>query len=74
MMDVSHLLDALNPAQREAVAAPQGHYLVLAGAGTGFVLHPDFKRFTVSMVRDNGVNPGGKVFLKLSCAATSLSG
>ena len=34
-MDVSHLLDALNPAQREAVAAPPGHYLVLAGAGSG---------------------------------------
>jgi len=34
-MDVSHLLDPLNPAQREAVAAPQGHYLVLAGAGSG---------------------------------------
>jgi DNA helicase-2/ATP-dependent DNA helicase PcrA len=34
-MDVSHLLDALNPAQREAVSAPAGHYLVLAGAGSG---------------------------------------
>src|SRR5688572_10727398 len=34
-MDVSHLLDALNPAQREAVCAPDGHYLVLAGAGSG---------------------------------------
>jgi len=34
-MDVSHLLDALNPAQREAVSAPPGHYLVLAGAGSG---------------------------------------
>ncbi len=34
-MDVSHLLDHLNPAQREAVSAPQGHYLVLAGAGSG---------------------------------------
>ncbi|MCA1714046.1 MAG: UvrD-helicase domain-containing protein, partial [Gammaproteobacteria bacterium] len=34
-MDVSHLLDALNPAQREAVTAPPGHYLVLAGAGSG---------------------------------------
>ncbi|HET8941276.1 MAG TPA: UvrD-helicase domain-containing protein [Rudaea sp.] len=34
-MDVSHLLDELNPAQRDAVSAPQGHYLVLAGAGSG---------------------------------------
>ena len=34
-MDVSHLLDALNPAQREAVSADPGHYLVLAGAGSG---------------------------------------
>jgi DNA helicase-2/ATP-dependent DNA helicase PcrA len=34
-MDVSYLLDDLNPAQREAVTAPQGHYLVLAGAGSG---------------------------------------
>ena len=34
-MDVSHLLDELNPAQREAVSAAPGHYLVLAGAGSG---------------------------------------
>ena len=34
-MDVSHLIDPLNDAQREAVAAPPGHYLVLAGAGSG---------------------------------------
>jgi DNA helicase II / ATP-dependent DNA helicase PcrA len=34
-MDVSHLLTDLNPAQREAVSAPPGHYLVLAGAGSG---------------------------------------
>ncbi|SBV37268.1 DNA-dependent ATPase I and helicase II [uncultured Stenotrophomonas sp.] len=34
-MDVSHLLDGLNPAQREAVSAPPGHYLILAGAGSG---------------------------------------
>lgn len=34
-MDVSYLLDQLNPAQRNAVSAPPGHYLVLAGAGSG---------------------------------------
>ncbi|WP_333677447.1 3'-5' exonuclease [Dyella sp.] len=34
-MDVSHLIDSLNDAQREAVCASPGHYLVLAGAGSG---------------------------------------
>ncbi len=29
------MLDHLNPAQRDAVSAPPGHYLVLAGAGSG---------------------------------------
>lgn len=34
-MDVSHLLDELNDAQRDAVSAEPGHCLVLAGAGSG---------------------------------------
>ncbi len=34
-MDVSHILDGLNEAQREAVTAPVGNRLVLAGAGSG---------------------------------------
>ena len=34
-MNISHLLEPLNPAQQEAVTASPGHVLVLAGAGTG---------------------------------------
>ena len=34
-MDVTSILDALNEAQRSAVAAPVGSMLVLAGAGSG---------------------------------------
>ena len=34
-MDVTPILEPLNDAQREAVTAPPGHHLVLAGAGSG---------------------------------------
>ena len=34
-MDVSHILNDLNDAQRQAVAAPASNMLVLAGAGSG---------------------------------------
>ncbi|NBI12943.1 DNA helicase II [[Haemophilus] felis] len=34
-MEIAELLDGLNDKQREAVAAPLGNYLVLAGAGSG---------------------------------------
>jgi len=34
-MDVSSVLESLNEAQREAVAAPTGNILLLAGAGSG---------------------------------------
>ncbi|ALM54389.1 DNA helicase II [Halomonas huangheensis] len=35
MDDVTAIIDGLNPAQHEAVCAPQGNMLVLAGAGSG---------------------------------------
>jgi DNA helicase-2/ATP-dependent DNA helicase PcrA len=34
-VDVTHILDSLNEAQREAVTAPLGNALVVAGAGSG---------------------------------------
>jgi DNA helicase-2/ATP-dependent DNA helicase PcrA len=34
-LDVTHILDSLNDAQREAVTAPLGNALVVAGAGSG---------------------------------------
>jgi len=34
-MDVSHILNSLNDPQRQAVTAPPGNLLVLAGAGSG---------------------------------------
>ncbi len=35
LMDISHIFNDLNDAQREAVAAPPSPLLILAGAGSG---------------------------------------
>ncbi len=43
-MDVSHLLDDLNEAQREAVTIESGHVLVLAGAGIRVIGKPRLVR------------------------------
>jgi DNA helicase-2/ATP-dependent DNA helicase PcrA len=54
-MDVNQLLESLNDAQREAVAMPPGHALILAGAGSGktrVLVHR-----IAWLVRAHGVSP-----------------
>ncbi len=56
-MDVSHIIEDLNEAQREAVCAPAGHTLVLAGAGSGktrVLVHR-----IAWLIRTEGVSPYG---------------
>jgi DNA helicase-2/ATP-dependent DNA helicase PcrA len=55
MEDVSDILESLNDAQRQAVAAPFGSYLVLAGAGSGktrVLVHR-----VAWMIRNEGLSP-----------------
>ena len=56
-MDITHILDGLNERQREAVAAPVGNLLVVAGAGSGktrVLVHR-----IAYLVEALGASPGG---------------
>ena len=56
-MDVTHILDGLNERQREAVTAPVGNLLVVAGAGSGktrVLVHR-----IAYLVEALGISPGG---------------
>ncbi|MCK0105820.1 DNA helicase II [Marinobacter sp. S0848L] len=57
-MDVSHIIDPLNDAQREAVTAQNDHLLVLAGAGSGktrVLVHRMAWLMTVDRVPPTGI-------------------
>ena len=54
-MDVSYILDELNPIQREAVTDESHHSLILAGAGSGKTKVITHKVAWLSSVK--GVNP-----------------
>lgn len=56
-MDISHILNSLNDAQRHAVTAESGNLLVLAGAGSGktrVLVHR-----IAWLIEMEGVSPGG---------------
>ena len=57
-LDITHLLDGLNEPQREAVSAPAGNTLVVAGAGSGktrVLVHRIAWLIDVERVSPNGI-------------------
>ena len=56
-MDVSYILDYLNDYQRQAVSAPTGSYLILAGAGSGKTRVLTHR--IAWMIQTHGISPHG---------------
>ena len=56
-MDVSYILDDLNDYQRQAVSAPTGSYLILAGAGSGKTRVLTHR--IAWMIQTHGISPHG---------------
>ena len=68
-MDVSHILDGLNDRQREAVTAPVGNLLIVAGAGSGktrVLVHR-----VAWLIEAEGVSPHGVLAVTFTNKAAS---
>ena len=68
-MDVSHILDGLNDRQREAVTAPLGNLLIVAGAGSGktrVLVHR-----VAWLIEAEGVSPHGVLAVTFTNKAAS---
>jgi DNA helicase II / ATP-dependent DNA helicase PcrA len=68
-LDVSHILDGLNDRQREAVTAPLGNLLIVAGAGSGktrVLVHR-----VAWLIEAEGVSPHGVLAVTFTNKAAS---